>query len=143
MKQQSTPHVKQTTSESNRLSKKVLTLSLLLMTLTLLSLLPTTSYALVEKIDSATVKMSVSDLHELIYQITENKAKATALQETLTAERTETDTYIASVQELIKAQEQERTALLKALNRPKLELYTGYNTNDQWEGGIRLVWTLK
>ena len=143
MKQQSTPHVKQTTSKSNRLSKKVLTLSLLLMTLTLLSLLPTTSYALVEKIDSATVKMSVSDLHELITQITENKAKATALQETLTAERTETDTYIASVQELIKAQEQERTVLLKALNRPKLELYTGYNTNDKWEGGIRLVWQLK
>lgn len=143
MKQQSTPHVKQTTSKSNRLSKKVLTLSLLLMTLTLSLLLPTTSYALVEKIDSATVKMSVSDLHELITQITENKAKATALQETLTAERTETDTYIASVQELIKAQEQERTALLKALNRPKLELYTGYDTNDQWEGGIRLVWQLK
>ena len=143
MKQQSTPHVKQTTSKSNRLSKKVLTLSLLLMTLTLSLLLPTTSYAQVEKIDSATVKMSVSDLHELITQITENKAKATALQETLTAERTETDTYIASVQELIKAQEQERTALLKALNRPKLELYTGYNTNDQWEGGIRLVWQLK
>ena len=87
--------------------------------------------------------MSVSDLHELIYQITENKAKATALQNALTAERTETDTYISSVQELIKAQEQERTALLKALNRPKLELYTGYNTNDKWEGGIRLVWQLK
>ena len=143
MKQQSTPHVKQTTSKSNRLSKKVLTLSLLLMTLTLSLLLPTTSYALVEKIDSATVKMSVSDLHELITQITENKAKATALQETLTAERTETDTYIASVQELIKAQNEERTALLKALNHPKLELYTGYNTNDKWEGGIRLVWQLK
>ena len=143
MKQQSTPHVKQTTSKSNRLSKKVLTVSLLLMTLTLSLLSPTTSYALVEKIDSATVKMSVSDLHELITQITENKAKATALQETLTAERTETDTYITSVQELIKAQEQERTALLKALNRPKLELYTGYNTTDQWEGGIRLVWQLK
>ena len=143
MKQQFTPHVKQTTSKSNRLSKKVLTLSLLLMTLTLSLLLPTTSYALVEKIDSATVKMSVSDLHELITQITENKAKATALQETLTAERTETDTSIASVQELIKAQEQERTALLKALNRPKLELYTGYDTNDQWEGGIRIVWQLK
>ena len=143
MKQQSTPHVKQTTSKSNRLSKKVLTLSLLLMTLTLSSLLPTPSYALVEKIDSATVKMSVSDLHELIYQITENKTKATALQNALTAERTETDTYISSVQELIKAQEQERTALLKALNRPKLELYTGYNTNDKWEGGIRLVWQLK
>ena len=87
--------------------------------------------------------MSVSDLHELIYQITENKAKATALQNALTAERTETDTYISSVQELIKAQEQERTALLKALNRPKLELYTGYNTNDKWEGGIRIVWQLK
>ena len=143
MKHQSTPHVKQTTSKSNRLSKKVLTVSLLLMTLTLSLLLPTTSYALVEKIDSATVKMSVSDLHELIYQITENKAKATALQNALTAERTETDTYISSVQELIKAQEQERTALLKALNRPKLELYTGYNTNDKLEGGIRLVWQLK
>ena len=143
MKQQSTPHVKQTTPKSNRLSKKVLTLSLLLMTLTLSLLLPTTSYAQVEKIDSATVKMSVSDLHELIYQITENKAKATALQEALTAERTETDTYITSVKELIEAQEAERQALIKAINRPKLELYTGYNTKDQWEGGIRIVWQLK
>ena len=143
MKQQSTPHVKQTTSKSNRLPKKVLTLSLLLMTLTLSLLLPTTSYALVEKIDSATVKMSVSDLHELIYQITENKAKATALQNALTAERTETDTYITSVKELIEAQEAERQALIKAMNRPKLELYTGYNTSDKWEGGIRIVWQLK
>ena len=143
MKHQSTPHVKQTTSKPNRLSKKVLTVSLLLMTLTLSLLLPTTSYALVEKIDSATVKMSVSDLHELIYQITENKAKATALQNALTAERTETDTYIASVKELIEAQEAERKALIKAINKPKLELYTGYNTNDQWEGGIRIVWSLK
>ena len=143
MKHQSTPHVKQTTSKSNRLSKKVLTLSLLLMTLTLSSLLPTPSYALVEKIDSATVKMTANDLHELIYQITENKTKATALQEALTAERTETDTYIASVKELIEAQEAERKALIKAINKPKLELYTGYNTNDQWEGGIRIVWQLK
>ena len=143
MKHQSTPHVKQTTSKSNRMSKKVLTVSLLLMTLTLLSLSPTTSYALVEKIDNTTVKMSVSDLHELIYQITENKTKATALQEALTAERTETDTYIASVHKLIEAQEAERQALIKAINRPKLELYTGYNTNDQWEGGIRIVWQLK
>ena len=113
------------------------------MILTLSSLLPTTSYALVEKIDSATVKMSVSDLHELIYQITENKTKATALQEALTAERTETDTYITSVKELIEAQEAERKALIKAINKPKLELYTGYNTNDKWEGGIRIVWQLK
>ena len=143
MKHQSTPHVKQTTSKSNRLSKKVLTVSLLLMTLTLSSLLPTPSYALVEKIDSATVKMTANDLHELIYQITENKTKATALQEALTAERTETDTYIASVKELIEAQEAERKALIKAINKPKLELYTGYNTNDQWEGGIRIVWQLK
>ena len=143
MKHQSTPHVKQTTSKSNRLSKKVLTVSLLLMTLTLSSLLPTPSYALVEKIDSATVKMTANDLHELIYQITENKTKATALQEALIAERTETDTYIASVKELIEAQEAERKALIKAINKPKLELYTGYNTNDQWEGGIRIVWQLK
>ena len=143
MKHQSTPHEKQTTSKSKKKKKKVLTVSLLLMTLTLSLLLPTTSYALVEKIDSATVKMSVSDLHELIYQITENKTKATALQEALTAERTETDTYIASVKELIEAQEAERKALIKAINKPKLELYTGYNTNDQWEGGIRIVWQLK
>ena len=87
--------------------------------------------------------MSVSDLHELIYQITENKAKATALQEALTAERTETDTYITSVKELIEAQEAERQALIKAMNRPKLELYTGYNTSNKWEGGIRIVWQLK
>ena len=143
MKTPYTSHAKSTITTSNIKSRKHWKLFLVLTILTLLSLLPTTSYALVEKIDSATVKMSVSDLHELIYQITENKAKATALQEALTAERTETDTYITSVKELIEAQEAERQALIKAMNRPKLELYTGYNTNDQWEGGIRIVWQLK
>lgn len=143
MKTPYTSHAKSTITTSNRKSHKHWKLFLVLTILTLLSLSPTTSYALVEKIDNTTVKMSVSDLHELIYQITENKAKATALQEALTAERTETDTYITSVKELIEAQEAERQALIKAINRPKLELYTGYNTNDQWEGGIRIVWQLK
>ena len=143
MKQHSKPNAKSMMTTSNRKSRRHWKLFLVLTILTLLSLSPTTSYALVEKIDNTTVKMSVSDLHELIYQITENKAKATALQEALTAERTETDTYITSVKELIEAQEAERQALIKAMNRPKLELYTGYNTNDQWEGGIRIVWQLK
>ena len=143
MKQHSKPNAKSMTTTSNRKSRKHWKLFLVLMILTLSSLLPTTSYALVEKIDNTTVKMSVSDLHELIYQITENKAKATALQEALTAERTETDTYITSVKELIEAQEAERQALIKTMNRPKLELYTGYNTSDKWEGGIRIVWQLK
>ena len=143
MKTPYTSHAKSTITTSNRKSRKHWKLFLVLTILTLLSLSPTTSYALVEKIDNTTVKMSVSDLHELIYQITENKAKATALQEALTAERTETDTYIASVHKLIEAQEAERQALIKTINRPKLELYTGYNTNDQWEGGIRIVWQLK
>ena len=143
MKTPYTSHAKSMMTTSNRKSRKHWKLFLVLTILTLLSLSPTTSYALVEKIDNTTVKMSVSDLHELIYQITENKAKATALQEALTAERTETDTYITSVKELIEAQEAERQALIKAMNTPKLELYTGYNTNDQWEGGIRIVWQLK
>ena len=143
MKTPYTSHAKSTIITSNRKSRKHWKLFLVLTILTLLSLSPTTSYALVEKIDNTTVKMSVSDLHELIYQITENKTKATALQEALTAERTETDTYITSVKELIEAQEAERQALIKAMNRPKLELYTGYNISDQWEGGIRIVWQLK
>ena len=143
MKQHSKPNAKPMMTTSNRKSRRHWKIFLVLMILTLSSLLPTTSYALVEKIDNTTVKMSVSDLHELIYQITENKAKATALQEALTAERTETDTYITSVKELIEAQEAERQALIKAMNRPKLELYTGYNTSDKWEGGIRIVWQLK
>ena len=143
MKQHSKPNAKSMTTTSNRKSRRHWKIFLVLMILTLSSLLPTPSYALVEKIDSATVKMTANDLHELIYQITENKAKATALQEALTAERTETDTYITSVKELIEAQEAERKALIKAINKPKLELYTGYNTNDKWEGGIRIVWQLK
>ena len=143
MKQHSKPNAKSMMTTSNRKSRRHWKIFLVLTILTLSLLLPTTSYAQVEKIDSATVKMSVSDLHELIYQITENKAKATALQEALTTERTETDTYITSVKELIEAQEAERQALIKAMNRPKLELYTGYNTSDKWEGGIRIVWQLK
>ena len=51
---------------------------------------------------------------------------------------------------LIQAQSDERAAFQKLvaklereLNAPQLELYGGYNTEDKWEGGIRLVWKIK
>ena len=90
------------------------------------------------QINKAATETKMSELHGLTADLMQKR-----LQAALTTERTETDTYIASVQELIKAQETERQALIKAINKPKPELYTGYNTSDKWEGGIRIVWQLK
>ena len=94
--------------------------------------------------------MSKSDLKTLVTEIQTNKAKAQALEDALTSERQIISTYENSVNQLIEAQQAEREAaqdvikqLQRQLNCPSLELYTGYNTERQWEGGIRLVFRLK
>lgn len=93
--------------------------------------------------------MSKSDLKTLVTEIQTNKARADALADSLKTEREIFGAYEQSVEQLITAQQAEREAAQKAikqlqrrLNAPALELYTGYNTDDQWEGGIRLIWRL-
>lgn len=93
--------------------------------------------------------MSKSDLKTLVTEIQTNKARADALADSLKTEREIFGAYEQSVEQLITAQQAEREAAQKAikqlqrrLNAPALELYTGYNTSDQWEGGIRLIWRL-
>ena len=78
-----------------------------------------------------------------------NKAEAQATKEALTSERQLYGQYENSVNKLIDIQEKERQAamdvikqLKRQLNAPALEIYTGYNVKDQWEGGIRLIWRL-
>ena len=93
--------------------------------------------------------MTATDLRTLITKIQVNKAAASALRESLETERAAYGAFEASVNKLIAAQEQERadamavvTQLKRQLDAPALELYTGYNSEDEWEGGIRLVWRL-
>ena len=93
--------------------------------------------------------MTATDLRTLITEIQVNKAEARSLRESLETERAAYGAYEASVTKLIAAQEQERQAALDVINQlkrqldaPALELYTGYNSDDEWEGGIRLVWRL-
>lgn len=105
--------------------------------------LPTISSAEVVQVGTDTVQMLGSDLRELVTQIQENEAENNALREALSSERASLSLYQQSVDGLIKAQQEERKALLNALNRPRLELYGGYNTKDKAEGGIRLVWVIK
>ena len=93
--------------------------------------------------------MTATDLRTLITEIQVNKAEARSLRESLETERAAYGAYEASVTKLIAAQEQERQAALdvinplnRQLNAPALELYTGYNHDDGWEGGVRIVWRL-
>ena len=121
--------------------------------LTLSSTLPTPSYATVTKINDNTVQMSKADLKTLVSEIQTNKAKAEALAEALTSEREIFGAYENSIEQLIAVQQAERESaqavikqlqrqLQRQLNAPALELYTGYNSEDRWEGGIRIVWRL-
>lgn len=112
--------------------------------------MPTTSYAEVVQVGIDTVQMSGSDLQELVRQVLENEAENKALREALESERASFLNYMSAVDELIIAQKQEREAftavvqkLERQLNRPKLEVYGGYNTDNDWEGGLRLVWIIK
>lgn len=93
--------------------------------------------------------MSATDLKALITEIQTNKAEAQSLRESLETERAAYGAYEASVNKLIAAQEKERAdaiAVIKQLKRqldaPSLEIYTGYDTNEDWEAGIRLVFRL-
>ena len=93
--------------------------------------------------------MSKSDLKTLVTEIQTNKARADALADSLKTEREIFGAYEQSVEQLITAQQAEREAaqeaikqLQRRLNAPSLELYTGYNTGAQWEGGIRITWRL-
>ena len=121
-----------------------------LMILTLLFTLPTPSSATVTKIDDNTVQMSKTDLKTLVTEIQTGNARADALADSLRAEREIFGAYEQSVERLIAAQEVERETaaavmkqLQRQLNAPSLELYTGYSTENNWEGGIRLLWRLK
>lgn len=93
--------------------------------------------------------MTAADLKTLITEIQTNKAEASALRESLETERAAYGVYEASVNKLIAAQEQERADALAVINQlqrqldaPALEIYTGYNTDEDWEAGIRLVFRL-
>lgn len=93
--------------------------------------------------------MSKSDLKTLVTEIQTNKARADALADSLRSEREVFGAYEQSVEQLIAVQEAEREAatavmkqLQRQLNAPALELYTGYSSENNWEGGIRLVWRL-
>lgn len=93
--------------------------------------------------------MSKTDLKTLVSEIQTNKARADALADSLRSERKIFGAYEQSVEQLIAVQEAEReaaTAVMKQLQRqldaPALELYTGYSSENNWEGGIRLVWRL-
>ena len=98
--------------------------------------------------------MSKADLKTLVSEIQTNKAKAEALTEALDSEREIFGAYEASIEQLIAVQQAEREAaqavikqlqrqLQRQLNAPALELYTGYNTGDHWEAGVRLIIKLK
>ena len=93
--------------------------------------------------------MSKTDLKTLVSEIHTNKARADALADSLRSERAVFGAYEQSVEQLIAVQEAEREAatavmkqLQRQLNTPALELYTGYSSENNWEGGIRLVWRL-
>lgn len=94
--------------------------------------------------------MSKADLKTLVSEIQTSKAKAEALTEALASERAIFGAYEASIEQLIAIQQAEREAardvikqLQRQLNAPALELYTGYNTGDHWEAGVRLIIKLK
>lgn len=94
--------------------------------------------------------MSKADLKTLVSEIQTNKAKAEALAEALASEREIFGAYENSIEQLIAVQQAEREAardvikqLQRQLNAPALELYTGYNTGDHWEAGVRLIIKLK
>lgn len=93
--------------------------------------------------------MTGQDLRTLLTEITAYKAEAEATQEALNNERGLFAQYEASANLLIEKQEAERQAAMDAikqlkrkLDAPALELYAGYESEDEWEGGIRLVWRL-
>ena len=113
-------------------------------------LTPTCSLATVTQTGENQVQMSGTDLQKLIDNYVKFRAETRSYKESLDSERQAHLEYSNYVGTLIQAQADERKAfqkliakLEKQLNAPQLELYGGYNTDDQWEGGIRLVWKIK
>lgn len=91
--------------------------------------------------------MTGNDLKTLVTEIKKEQAINKALNEALNDERQAFSFYENKVNTIIKQQETQRKQyedeikqLKKQLNSPALELYTGYNHDDGFEGGIRLVW---
>ena len=136
-----------TITAQSRPSKKLA--AAFLTTLLLLLIWQTKSYATVVQVSDNAVQMTATDLRTLITEIQVNKAESRSLRESLETERAAYGAYEASVTKLIAAQEQERQAALdvikqlkRQLDAPALELYTGYDTHEDWEAGIRLVFRL-
>lgn len=113
-------------------------------------LMPIASYATVTQTGTDTVQMSGSDLKALTDGYVRYRAEAEATREALTSERKAHMEYADNVGTLIQTQSDERKAftdyikkLERKLNAPSLEFYGGYNTERQWEGGLRLVFRLR
>ena len=94
--------------------------------------------------------MSGNDLYSLVTGYTKWKAKAEATTVALETERNAHMEYARDVGILMELQAEERAeyqsalkAMERRLNAPALELYGGYNTERQWEGGLRLVIRLR
>ena len=111
---------------------------------------PTCSYATVKQSGPDEVQMSGTDLQKLIDDYVRFRAEAHSYKESLDSERKAHMVYSDYVGNLIQQQADERKAfetyikrLERELNAPSLELYGGYNYNDKWEGGVRLVWRLR
>jgi predicted nucleic acid-binding Zn-ribbon protein len=111
-----------------------------------LLIMPIASSAAVKQTGKDEVTMTGGDLKALVSSYTRYKAEAEATKEALASERSMHDAYAASVNQLIEEQKAERTAfqtqlkkLERKLNAPAIEAYGGYNTDRQWEAGVRLV----
>ena len=92
------------------------------------------------------VTMSGTDLQKLINDYVRFRAEAQVSKSIIESERQAHMEYTAYVGTLLQRQQEERAAydkiiktLERQLNGLQIELYGGYNTSDQWEGGIRLV----
>ena len=92
------------------------------------------------------VTMSGTDLQKLINDYVRFRAEAQVSKSIIESERKAHMEYTAYVGTLLQRQQEERAAydkiiktLERQLNGLQIELYGGYNTSDQWEGGIRLV----
>ena len=117
-----------------------------LMIFTTFASTPTCSYATVMQSGPNQVTMSGTDLQKLISDYVRFRADAQVSKSIIESERQAHMEYTAYVGTLLQRQQEERAAydkiiktLERQLNGPQIELYGGYNTSDQWEGGIRLV----
>ena len=91
------------------------------MILTILSLQPTSGYAIVRKIDENTVVMTSADFRALMTDLAVRDAENAALKDTLKKERLTVDGYMTEIETLRKnfaderaAMQDERSAIKKA-----------------------------